>query len=44
MNISNNPLNKSEAFSVKDFFPSSTKVNLARHLSMYSPYVNEKRK
>ena len=40
MNISNNPLNKSEAFSVKDFFPSSTKVNLARHLSMYSPYVN----
>ena len=42
MNISNNPLNKSEAFANNNFFPSSTKVNIARHLSMYNPYTNAK--
>ena len=42
MNISNNPLNKSEAFANNKFFPSSTKVNIARHLSMYNPYTNAK--
>ena len=42
MNISNNLLNKSEAFANNNFFPSSTKVNIARHLSMYNPYTNAK--
>ena len=40
MNESNSALNKSEGFSIVDFFPSSTKININRHISLHSPSVN----
>ena len=40
MNESISALNKSEGFSIVDFFPSSTKININRHISLHSPSVN----
>ena len=40
MNESISNLNKSEGFSIVDFFPSSTKMNINRHISMHSPSLN----
>ena len=40
MNESISALNKTEGFSIVDFFPSSTKMNINRHISMHSPSLN----
>ena len=42
MSINNSSINLSDILSFNDFFPSSTKMDINRHLSLYSPAFSTK--